>query len=363
MCPKPIAAPVQELRELSVDTLGAVLRIMAQFALEQEQTDTATFRREAEGWAQHVLLAAPPPGAAAAANDAPPPRAADGVSARRDWEGVRRFVHDYCRSSAARAASVTGDLREVIWIFVRNFAQTFAKEEATDERLRAQMARLEAVVAASDASALKREVLDAVGSVSAALEERRERQRAQMATLGETVRALGDELASARRDGDTDPLTRLFNRKALDAYVEESVEMCGAFGRDASLVLVDVDHFKTINDASGHLAGDEVLRGVADALARVFLRKSDFVARFGGDEFAVVLRDTALADAGRLGDRVLTRVRTLRFQGATGQVSVTLSMGAAALAKGEDAKAWFARADRALYAAKAAGRDRFVAGD
>jgi len=344
-------------REQAIDTLGAFLRSMAEFALQQEQADADSFRKVAEAWAEHVLLAAPAPGVPSTV--APPLALAGG---RRDWAGVRRFVHEYCRSSSTHAANVAGDLREVIWVFVRNFTQSFSTEEATDARLQEQLGRLERLVDASDVAQLKREVLDTVGTLTQELGERRERQRAQMATLGETVRALGDELASARRDGETDPLTRLFNRKALDAYVEESVRMFAAFRQDTCLLVIDVDHFKSINDASGHLVGDEVLRQVADALARVFMRKSDFVARYGGDEFAVVLREASLADAARLAERVLSRVRMLGISAGDRQVGVTVSIGAAALGREDDAKRWFERADRGLYAAKAAGRNAFAAG-
>lgn len=353
---KELGVPGLDPREQAIDTLGALLRSMAEFALQQEHTDTDTFRKLAEAWAQHVLLAAPVPGVPSTVA----PRPATG--GRRDWEGVRRFVHEYCRSSSSHNANVAGDLREVIWVFVRNFTQSFSAEEATDERLQEQLARLERLVDASDVAQLKREMLDTVGTLTQELGERRERQRAQMATLGETVRALGDELASARKDGETDPLTRLFNRKALDAYVEESVQMFGAFRQDTCLLLVDIDHFKSINDASGHLVGDDVLRQVADALARVFLRKSDFVARYGGDELAVVLREASLGDAARLAERVLSRVRMLRIPAGDRHVGVTVSIGAAALGREDDAKRWFERADRGLYAAKAAGRDAFAAG-
>ena len=355
---KELVNPAADPREQAVDTLGAVLRSMSEFALQQDQTDTDSFRKAAEAWAEHVLLAAPAPGVAKMV----PPPVPGPASGRRDWEGVRRFVHEYCRSSSSHAANVAGDLREVIWVFVRNFTQPFSTEEATDERLQQQLARLERLVDASDVAQLKREVLDAVGTLTQELDERRERQRAQMATLGETVRALGDELASARRDGETDPLTRLFNRKALDAYVEESVQMFAAFRQDTCLLLVDVDHFKTVNDAVGHVVGDDVLRQVADALVRAFLRKSDFVARYGGDEFAVVLRETTLADAARTAERVLSRVRVLRIPAGDRQVGVTVSIGAAALGREDDAKRWFERADRGLDAAKAAGRDAFAAG-
>jgi GGDEF domain-containing protein len=118
-------------------------------------------------------------------------------------------------------------------------------------------------------------------AVSQTVEERRKRQREQMDVLGAQVRSLGTELESARRESETDPLTRLFNRKALDEYLARSVELYRAFGHETCLLLIDVDRFKTINDSLGHVTGDEVLRKVSDSVMRTFLRKNDFVARFG----------------------------------------------------------------------------------
>ncbi|GEJ57148.1 GGDEF domain-containing protein [Anaeromyxobacter diazotrophicus] len=349
----PTSTEPPESPELALDTLAAALRSMAEFAQEQEGVELEGFRLQAEAWAQHVVVAAPAPGA---------PAGAPAPGGRRDWHGVRRFVREYCRSSAAHAQGVAADLREVIWVFVRNFTQAFATEEASDERLRQQIARLGRLVEASAASELKREVVETVGALTQALEERRARQQAQMATLGATVRSLGDELATARRDGETDPLTRLANRKALDAYLEETVRMFEAFREPASLLLVDVDRFKEINDGRGHVVGDAVLREVADALARVFMRRSDFVGRYGGDEFTVVLRETALADAARLAERLVGRVRSLRVPAGEQTIAVQVSVGVAALERGDDVRRWLERADRGLYAAKAAGRDRVALG-
>ncbi len=340
--------------EMALDTLASALRSMAEFALDQEDADARTFQQQAEAWAQHVIMAAPVPGA--------PEHGGAYAGGRRDWHGVRQFVREYCRSSCKHVSDVTADLREVIWVFIRNFSQAFALDEETDERIRQQVARLERLVAASAASDLKREALDALGALTQSFEQRRERQRVRMAHLGETVRALGDELQSARREGETDPLTRVYNRKAFDAYLQRSVEIFGAFRQPMCLLVMDVDRFKGINDAYGHTIGDQVLREVANAIVRVFLRKSDFVARFGGDEFAVVLRETALADALRLGERLLSRVRAIRVASPSGTVVVSVSIGVAEIAAADDVATWFDRADRGLYAAKAAGRDRVAVG-
>jgi diguanylate cyclase len=355
--PGPAPASGRDLPEagqMALDTLASALRSMAEYALEQEGTDVVTFRQDAEAWAQHVIMAAPPPGA--------PEEARAGAAGRRDWQGVRRFVRDYCRSSSTHAASVATDLREVIWAFIRNFSQAFALDEDADERIRQQVARLEALVQASAASELKREALETIGSLTQVIEERRARQRARMTSLGETVRALGDELDEARREGETDPLTRVFNRKAFDVYLERSVEIVRAFGHEACLLIVDVDRFKGVNDAFGHAVGDQVLREVANAIVRVFLRKNDFVARFGGDEFAVILRETALENALALAERVLARARAVKVPAGEREVAITVSIGAAAIELGDDGASWFERADQGLYTAKSAGRDRVAAG-
>jgi diguanylate cyclase len=268
-------------------------------------------------------------------------------------------VRDYCQASSKRVADVTTDLRQVIWVFIRNISQAFSADEQTDERLLSQMGRLEKLVEANATAELKREVLDAVGTLKVILEERNQRQHKQMQVLGAQVRSLGDELESARREGETDPLTRISNRKAFDEYLARSVEMFKAFGNPMSMLVVDVDHFKTVNDSNGHVTGDEVLRHVANAVVKVFLRKNDFVSRIGGDEFAVILRETNAADARTLAERVLGRIRALRVPTSTEEtIAVTVSIGLAEITDDDDEKAWLDRADRCLYAAKEAGRDR-----
>jgi len=338
--------------DMALDTLAAVLRSMAEFALEQDGVDLSTFRAVAEAWAQHVVLATSPPGR--------PEEEAKGRGGRREWEGVRRFVRDYCRASTKRVTEVATDLRQVIWVFIRNLRQALDEDSQVDGRLQVQMERLEQLVHASQTADLKREVLDAVTMLRGILEQRKEHHEKQIQALGAQVRSLGHELESARRESETDPLTRIANRKAFDEYLARSVEIHQAFGDAMSLLIVDVDHFKSINDTCGLIAGDQVLQQVADAVVKVFLRKNDFVARIGGDELAVILRETKLGDARVLAERVLARVHSVAVSTQEGERGVTVSIGLAAIAGGDDGKTWFDRTDRCLYAAKEAGRDRLV---
>jgi diguanylate cyclase len=353
MKPPADAAVANIAGDMALDTLAGILRSMAEFALEQDATDIPTFRATAEGWAKHVTLATAPPGAAE--DDAQTRKG------RREWEGVRRFVRDYCQASAKRVGEVTTDLRQVIWVFIRNLSQAFAQDEQVDGRLGMQIGRLEKLVEANSTADLKREVLDAVGMLKSIIEERSQRQQKQMQLLGAQVHSLGNELESARRESETDPLTRISNRKAFDEYVARSVEMYKAFASPMSMLVVDVDHFKDVNDSSGHITGDEVLRQVADAVVKVFLRKNDFVSRLGGDEFAIILRETGVRDASALAERVLGRIRSLLIATTNDEtLSVTVSIGLAEIQADDDEKTWLDRADRCLYAAKQGGRDRLA---
>jgi diguanylate cyclase (GGDEF)-like protein len=169
---------------------------------------------------------------------------------------------------------------------------------------------------------------------------------------------LGRALEEARREVGLDPLTRLFNRKTFDEQLERVSDLSGLFGQPACLLLVDVDHFKFVNDNHGHQAGDEVLRRLADCLVRTFRRRDDVVARFGGDEFAVILRETESKESVLLTDRAIDAVRTMAIEHGGQTIRITISVGLCQAKAGESAQRWLERADRALYEAKEKGRDR-----
>jgi diguanylate cyclase len=345
LAPVVLGSPV----DMALDTLGAVLRTMGEHALDQEQMEAPALSTLAERWAQHVLLAAPSPSNGV------------GSDGRRNWLGVREFVESYCRGASSHTRTVMGDLRQVIWVFIQNLSHAFAQDEQADARLREQLSRLEKLAESATTGELKREVLATVMTVSQTIEERRRRQREQMDVLGAQVRTLGTELEAVRRDSEMDALTRLYNRKALDEYLARSVELYRAFGHETCVMLIDIDRFKGINDGFGHVTGDEVLCKVSDSVMRTFLRKNDFVARYGGDELAVVLRETTVLDSLHLAERLMKAVRAVEIERDGNRIAVTASIGVAPLSPGQDVQGWLESADRALYRAKQAGRDRAVA--
>jgi diguanylate cyclase (GGDEF)-like protein len=167
-------------------------------------------------------------------------------------------------------------------------------------------------------------------------------------------------LLGARRDATHDALTGLANRRRLDARLgvehARSLRHSGAL----SVLMLDLDHFKRVNDAHGHAAGDTVLAAAAHALMDE-LRAIDLGARFGGEEFMALLPDTPLDDAMRVAQRIRRRIAALTTVYEGRAIPVTVSIGAAQLGYGESIASLLARTDAALYDAKRGGRDRCVA--
>jgi len=159
----------------------------------------------------------------------------------------------------------------------------------------------------------------------------------------------------------TDGLTGLNNRRFMDTHLKTQIEQCAAAGTPLSLLIADIDYFKAVNDTWGHDAGDAVLREMAGRLRRD-IRTGDLACRLGGEEFVVVMPDTDLETARRIGERLRHEVASTPFEVRPGvPVSITLSVGLSALQPGDSLASLMKRADEALYLAKHEGRNRVVA--
>ena len=175
---------------------------------------------------------------------------------------------------------------------------------------------------------------------------------AAQARFDELARQLEVDMAEANRDA----LTGLANRKVFEEALQQHIGECRRRQSRLSLILVDVDHFKQINDRHGHLTGDDVLRGLARVLSGA-VRQTDLVARFGGDEFACILPFTTLQNATRVAERIRTSVAAGTLLSDGSQLQITLSTGVAEFSRDDDAQTVLKRADTALYASKHAGRN------
>ncbi|WDU62170.1 GGDEF domain-containing protein [Pseudomonas poae] len=182
----------------------------------------------------------------------------------------------------------------------------------------------------------------------------------RVANMEQEAQGYREHLEVQRQKALIDPLTALPNRAAWSERLDQEVNLWHQHGNHLSLAMLDLDHFKRINDGYGHLAGDKVLKIIANVL-RKRLRPSDFIARFGGEEFVLLMPDSCLSDALAAGDALRAAIEACPFHFKGEPVTITVSMGVAQFQPGERSDAALKRADAALYRAKAAGRNQVQA--
>ncbi|MCW8903193.1 GGDEF domain-containing protein [Sedimenticola sp.] len=155
-----------------------------------------------------------------------------------------------------------------------------------------------------------------------------------------------------------DPLTGVRNRAAMDSAMKREIGLALRHKTPLSVILMDIDHFKSINDRHGHLYGDQALKAVAQC-AEQSVRESDMIFRYGGEEFLILLTGTDLSGAELLAERIRQNIETMSPQ-TDKAIQMTVSLGVTTLIQGDDINSLFQRMDNALYRAKDAGRNRTV---
>jgi diguanylate cyclase len=252
-------------------------------------------------------------------------------------------------------ARVINEIDEVMNLITDALGMTasFGKNlEGATERLDRAAADPEQVRAVVDTLvAVTREMLETNG----VLEARLTASKFEISNLQQNLEAI-------RAETLTDPLTGLGNRKYFDRAIETSVEQALANHEPLSLMMLDIDYFKSFNDNYGHLTGDQVLRLVGMSLKQT-IKGQDITARYGGEEFVVILPNTTLRQALTVADNIRRAVMSKQLKKkSTGEIlgRVTVSVGVSMLQPGDDTHSLIERADACLYAAKRNGRNRVI---
>jgi len=340
----------------ALDTAGALLRIWGKHAFDLDQLDARTIKELCETWARHILVAAPYPGA--------DPNVAESIrDAERNWPGLRDFATQLRKRENAYVTSSLKDIRQVLGDLVNSLGKALIEDQEEQVEIINQINHLKDVIDSNaPLEAIKREATEVISAIGRIAEFRQHTRQTMLGALTDKLQSLRTELSEARREMELDPLTRLYNRKAFDQHFLRTFELSKLSSQPVCLLMVDLDHFKRINDQFGHLAGDLVLKSFANCCTQTFPRRSDFVARYGGEEFAIVLQETAADAARMLGGRLLQAIRNLRLNYEGRELRVTASIGLAELSITDDAGSWLQRADSALYRAKENGRNQLIQG-
>lgn len=227
------------------------------------------------------------------------------------------------------------------------------------------------VADAEDFEQLKGSIVNSLDAVEERIvnfqKNEEQRQEAEELRISELNRRIGDlqiqtgrlqqSLKKSRHEASKDMLTGLGNRRALDQRIEQEYNRWKRYGKPLSLVMLDIDHFKKINDTYGHQAGDKALKTLASRLEEN-VRETDYVARYGGEEFAIIMPETLAEAAFIVADKLRETVASCEFHYRDTPVKITISCGIAQFHHNDETDHVFKRADDALYAAKQGGRNQ-----
>lgn len=341
----------QDAQARAVETLAEILRLFGRHAFDLDDVTSEETCASFERWAQKLLVGEVP-----AHCDERAARKARGLV--RDWGGARRFVERHRRSERDYVLTGMSNLRHAVRVFIQCTTGGMRAELASEQTVSEQLDTLARALSVNDHAQIRVAAERTASTVRAEMEQRSIRQAKQVAALQSSMQELKNELSQARRAAETDGLTQVFNRATFDQHITEVADQALLSGQSACVLMIDIDHFKGINDNFGHQSGDEVLRQIADAIVREFLRTDDFVARYGGEEFCVVCEATTFDKTRERAERLRRAVEKLRVKAFGKEIGVSLSFGIASLQPGETAQCWLGRADDALYRAKKKGRNR-----
>lgn len=246
------------------------------------------------------------------------------------------------------------DLHDILQTLLQTISETSDNNEDYQRDLETSLKKIHAD---QDQASLQK---IAAGMISAAkaTQQQSSKLQAHLMEARKETEQLREELEAQRQAAMVDPLTGLFNRRAMDHHLEFLWEE----DQNLSVVVMDIDHFKRINDTYGHAIGDIVIRNVADAL-RKCIRGEDIAIRFGGEEFLVLLPNTGLEGAITVAESIRKRIEALRLVRKNDNFSLdpfTISLGVAKRRGEDDRDSLFERADKALYHAKTSGRNRVI---
>ena len=333
----------------ALDTLTLVLRKVGEHSMGCEAREADETKEEYDAWATRLSLGQPK-------------QEDDGAAAGvvRDWGGVRRFVSEQRKAEQEHVTHSLGNLREAVRELTRLTCDTLGEDRDSDHRVESQLGQLVVALNDPDTDHLRREASALADLLRGVLDHRKRRGDDHIKRLREHVRILREQLNAAREQANTDPLTGLFNAAAFHDQLARVAELGLLFDTEPCLVVLDVDDFASVNDRLGRAAGDRALREVADVVVRTFLRREDFVARHGGESFAVVVPDGRVDAMVQRAEHLCQAMAGRSFEIGSAALHLTVSMGLASMVPGEAADTWLTRADQALHEARRGGGNRLV---
>lgn len=332
----------EKRREFLLQAAQALLADLRQFALDLRELPHAAFRQELADLAERL--------------------AAEEKLGRleRLFDSRRRGIQEFARRQNECLQTREAELKEIIDILTKAMAVLDSENREYNHSIMEQGRRLEELTHLEDIRRLKQSLLQEIEQLRRAVHAKESRDGAKIQSLAKQVAVLNTELEQARTESERDGLTGLYNRRSFDRFLPDLMAKSTAADEPFTLLMIDIDNFKRLNDSFGHPAGDSVLSAVARK-CRQMIRIQDFLARYGGEEFAIVLPGVGLRDAVKKGRQICEAIASTRYvlegSGCQEPLSLSVSIGVSVNAADDTPSALVGRADKALYLAKASGKN------
>ena len=252
------------------------------------------------------------------------------------------------------------EFKDIIDILSKAMVTLDTENQEYNQKILTQSEKIVEITHLDDIKKLKRALIQEIEQIRETVKEKQSHDNTKLEVLSNQVSNLSMELEKARTESLTDGLTGIYNRKAFDSRISTLVETKAVSKAPFSLLMLDIDDFKKVNDVHGHHTGDRVILAIIKK-CRQSIRGEDFFARYGGDEFAIVLPGASLKKAVDRAQHICQSIASTSYYlddvAGSPTLSVTVSIGVCSIEKADTVSAVTQRADKALYAAKQSGKN------
>jgi diguanylate cyclase len=272
----------------------------------------------------------------------------------------RQFFASYKVAENAYLKKTFEDFKAIVWNFVEQMSDEANSEAHADKMVNSSLQQLREAVEADSMPLLRAKSREFIDAYTSQQSRKAERRTKRVRGIKKNLDLIKKQLAEADKTSKQDHLTGAFNRRSFDEATKQQIQIYNLSNASVSMIVMDIDFFKKINDTHGHDIGDFVLKECVRLLHETFNHEGDMVARIGGEEFAVILPNHAVEHAVKRAETAMARIRKEVFITGDKELRFTMSMGIAQLQDDESSDQWMKRADQALYESKHGGRNKFT---
>ncbi len=335
----------EEVRDSLLETIKGLLYLLKNFSLDQKEIDSDKFKKNIDALSDRLL--------------------SEDKSLKVDaiFKKFSKQFLSYSESQKAYIRDKEKELRDIIELLTKAIAELDGENLLFNQNMYLRSEKLEAITRLDDIKLIKNSLKVEIGHIRETVRNKQEHDRHRVETLSRQIDHLKDELEKVKTKSMTDGLTGINNRQSFDLYIRELVEKNSIIRRSFAMFIIDIDDFKSINDTHGHQIGDRILMAMV-MKSKEFIRSEDFIARYGGDEFIIILKGATLRSAVKRAKQISKSIAGSQYRVDDLKkgliISFTVSIGVSAFRKGDTITTLIERADQALYASKQKGKNGVV---